>query len=328
MTGRLIADQEFLLIAEIDCIPCILDDVRGALELLTSDEVIKRQVMKESLEFLARNIDLKKEPSIYITEVHRILKRVCGVEVPFAERRRMCNELGIALSEKLKARIDHLDGFDRFSMLARWSIAANALDFRTVGTGYDFDIDELESSLYRLAGKLDVDQLPQIYEELGAAAGILFVHDNVGEIALDKLLIEDIQAQDTTQKAGKPESQPSGRPARRIPGRVISVVRGGPITSDATMADAQQVNLHEASASVILAGPDTLGISFEEMSKEFKKELSRADLVIAKGQANYYVFSEHKGEVGCPIVCLFRTKCRVVSSVFHAMDNINVAAIL
>jgi uncharacterized protein with ATP-grasp and redox domains len=330
VTGKLIADQEFLLIAEIDCIPCILDDVRGALELLTSDEGIKRQVMKESLEFLARNIDLKKEPSIYITEVHRILKRVCGVEVPFAERRRMCNELGIALSEKLKARIDHLDGFDRFSMLARWSIAANALDFRTVGTGYDFDIDELERSLYRLAGKLDVDQLPQIYEELGAAARILFVHDNVGEIALDKLLIEDIQKEDARRKTQdmKPSNLKSQVSSLESSSKVISAVRGGPITSDATMADAQQVKLHETSASVILAGPDTLGISFEEMSKEFRKELSQTDLVIAKGQANYYVFSEHKGEVGCPIVCLFRTKCRVVSSVFHAMDNINVASIL
>ena len=300
------------MIAKIDCIPCILDDLRGALELLTSDESIKHRVMKESLEFLARNIDLKKEPSVYITQVHRILKRVCGIKAPFAQRRRMCNELGMELRKNLKARIHHLDGFDRFSLLARWSIAANVLDFRTVGAGYDFDMGELERSLHNLANRLDVDQLPQIYEKAGTAGRILFVHDNVGEIALDKLLIEDIQTQDSLESSSK----------------VISAVRGGPITSDATMADAQQVNLHEAAASVILAGPDTLGISFEEMSKEFEKELSQADLVIAKGQANYYVFSEHKDEIGCPIVCLFRTKCRVVSGIFHAAEDINIAVIL
>lgn len=296
------------MIARIDCIPCILDDVRGALELLTQDENLSCQVMKESLEFLARNMDLKREPSIYITEVHRILKRISGIEVPFAQRRRMCNELGMRLAEKLKTQADRLDGFDRFSLFTRWSIAANALDFRTVGTGYDFDMDELERSLHDLANRLDVDQLSQVYEAVKTAERILFVHDNVGEIALDKLLIEDMRRDGHT--------------------RIISAVRGGPITSDATMDDAKQVKLHEASSSVILAGPDTLGISFYEMAREFEEELSRTDLVIAKGQANYYVFSEHKNEVNCPIVCLFRTKCRVVSSMFHAAENINIAAIL
>lgn len=296
------------MIAQIDCIPCILDDLRGALELLTTDESVKRQVMKESLEFLVENMDLKKEPSIYITEVHRILKRVCGIQVPFARIRHRCNELGIELGRKLKERAKHLGDFDRFSLLVRWSIAGNALDFRTVGTGYDFDIDEMERSLHGLTSKLDVDQLPQIYEKVEAADRILFVHDNVGEIALDKLLIEDIRVNHNTE--------------------VISAVRGGPITSDATMDDAQQVKLHEAATSVILAGPDTLGISFEEMSEEFKRELSKADLVIAKGQANYYVFSQHKHEVNCPIVSLLRTKCHLVWDIFDAAENINIATIL
>lgn len=296
------------MIAKTDCVPCILDDVRGALELLTDDEEIKRQVMKECLEFLVQNMDLDKEPSAYITEVHRIVKRVCGVPVPFARRRSMCNELGIALGKKLRERIEHLDGFDRFSLLVRWSIAGNALDFRTVGTGYDFDLDEMERSLHELANKLDVDQLSQIYEKVGSAARILFVHDNVGEIALDKLLIEELQRSDHTS--------------------IVSAVRGGPITSDATMEDAQQVKLHEAASSVILAGPDTLGISFEEMSEELKTGLFQADLVFSKGQANYYVFSEHRDEVNCPIVCLFRTKCQVVSSIFHSPTDISIAAIL
>ena len=220
----------------------------------------------------------------------------------------MCNELGVALGEKLRERIEHLSGFDRFSLLVRWSIAGNALDFRTVGTGYDFDLEEMERSLHELANELDVDQLPHIYERARSAERILFVHDNVGEIALDKLLIEELQRSDHTS--------------------VISAVRSGPITSDATMEDAHQVKLYEAASSVILAGPDTLGISFEEMSEEFRTELSQADLVISKGQANYYILSEHKDEVNCPIVCLFRTKCQVVSSIFQSPTDISIAAIL
>ncbi len=322
------------MIAKIDCIPCILDDLRGALELLTNDESIKRQVMKESLELLAGNIDLKKEPSTYITGVHRILKRICDVEVPFSRRRQICNQLGMELSAKVRERVAHLDGFDRFSILARWSIAANALDFRTVGTGYDFDIDEIERDLHNLSQSLDIDQMPQIYEKIRSATRILFIHDNVGEIALDKLLIEDMRKRDTRHKTqdsrqrkqiSSLESEVLGLGSSK---EVISVVRGGPITSDATMDDAQKVGLHEAATSVILAGPDTLGISFDEMSEELREEIAQADLIIAKGQANYYVFSEHKDEINCPIVILFRTKCPVVYSIFHASDNVSVAAIL
>jgi hypothetical protein len=105
-------------------------------------------------------------------------------------------------------------------------------------------------------------------------------------------------------------------------------MRGGAITSDATMDDAKCIGLYEVATSVILAGPDTLGISFYEMSQELKDELSKADLIFAKGQANFYVFSEHKDKVRCPIVCLFRTKCNFVSSIFNFEQNINIATIL
>jgi len=297
------------LIAKIDCIPCILDDVRGAIDLLTADEHIKRLVMKESLEFMSRNMDLSKEPSTYITEVHRIIKRITGIAVPFEKRRWMCNELGMKLSERLEERIKNLDGFERFSHLARWSIAGNALDFRTVGTGYDFDMASIEKHLNEIANKLDVDLMPQIYKMINShiVKSILFIHDNVGEIALDKLLIQEIQDNGV---------------------KVISAVRGGPITSDATVEDALQVKLHEAAHLVIIAGPDTLGISFDEMSQVLKDELSKTDMVIAKGQANFYIFSEHKHEVKCPIACLFRTKCRLVWSMFGGCENMNVAVVL
>ncbi|MBD3181618.1 DUF89 family protein [Candidatus Poribacteria bacterium] len=300
--------KEISLIAKIECIPCIIDDIRGALELLTDDEELKRRVMKKSLEYMAENADLGKEPSIYITEVHRIIKRVCKIELPFAQRREMCNQMGLQLAQRLRKTISGIGGYERFSLLARWSIAANSLDFRTVGTGYDFDLDELEKEMNAIADILDVSHLPQIYEMIKSAEKVLFIHDNVGEIAIDKLLIEDIKGNGDT--------------------RVVAAVRGGPITSDATIDDAQQVKLHESASEVIIAGPDTLGISFDEMSEDLIYELSQADIVIVKGQANYYVFSEHKNQLRCPVVSLFRTKCPVVSNIFGHPENISIAAVL
>lgn len=295
------------MLAKIDCLPCILDDVRGAIEILTSDENEKRKIMRDSLQFLARNYDFSKEPSTYITEVHRIIKRVCNIELPFAERRQLCNQLGLEIEKRIQA--DKIqDNFERFAKIIRWSIAGNNLDFRTVGTGYDFNIDEIERELISLVDDLDVDQTPKIYEIVKTAERVLFIHDNVGEIAIDKWLIKAIKSSGYTE--------------------VVSAVRGGAITSDATIDDAKQVKLDDVADSIIITGPDTLGISFYEMSNELKDEIAKADLIIAKGQANFYVFSEHKNEVSCPVACLLRTKCHVVSSLFNFSRNINVATIL
>jgi len=285
-----------------------VDDLYGAMESLDLDDYVKRQIMKESLQYIANSINFDKEPSFYITELHRILKKISGIEVPFAERRFLCNKMGLELEIMLEPKIKKLSGFERFSILARWAIAGNALDFRTIGTGYDFDIDDMEKSLYEIAEVLEVDQLREIYDKVKSAKRILFIHDNVGEIVLDKMLIKCLRDE-------------SG-------GIVVSAVREGPITSDATMDDAKQVKLSEAASKVIFAGPDTLGIRFEEMSDELKDEMSKADLIFSKGQANFYVFSKHKSEVKCPVVFLLRTKCDYVSGVYDYDENINIAAFL
>ena len=80
-------------------------------------------------------------------------------------------------------------------------------------------------------------------------------------------------------------------------------------------------------ARVIEAGPDTLGISFEEMSPDLKKALAGADLVISKGQANYYVLSEHRHEVAAPIAYLLRTKCDLCASEFGQKGRIGIAVL-
>ena len=74
--------------------------------------------------------------------------------------------------------------------------------------------------------------------------------------------------------------------------------------------------------------PDTLGISLEEMSDELRENLQTADIVIAKGQANYYALSEYRPKAGGKIACLFRTKCDYVSNVFGKNGKVNLAVIL
>jgi len=294
--------------SHLNCAICIIDDLCGALQLIPLEETTKQEILKESFRFLSQEFSTEKIPSYFITEVHRILKRISGIEIPFKERRNKCNQLGIEMAEKIALEADGLEEFDRFSFLVSWAIASNHLDFRTVGTGYGFQMAEIIEELQTcLSESLKINQIAEIGRIAKSSSKILYIHDNVGEIAFDKLLIKEL---------------------RRYGASVTSALRGGPITSDATIEDGETVGLQEAASEIILAGPDTLGISLSEMSDQLKQELQTADLVIAKGQANYYALTEYKPEVPGEIACLFRTKCELVTNELGETGKINVAILL
>lgn len=293
---------------QLNCASCIIDDLCGALNLVPLKEEIKSEILKESFRFLSKEFSTEKIPSYFITEVHRILKRISGIEIPFKERRDKCNQLGIKMAEKIALEAKELEEFDKFSFLVNWAIASNHLDFRTVGTGYGFQMAEIIEELRAcLSEGLKIDRRAEIFRIAKSSSKILYIHDNVGEIAFDKLLIKEL---------------------RKYGASVISALRGGPITSDATMEDGETVGLQEVASEIILAGPDTLGISLNEMSDQLKRELQTADLIIAKGQANYYALTEYRSKVPGEIACLFRTKCELVSNDLGETGKINVATLL
>ena len=292
----------------LNCASCIIDDLCGALQLVPLEEKTKKEILKESFRFLARGFSTDKIPSYFITEVHRILKKISGIEIPFKERRDKCNQLGIQMAEKIALEAEGLEESERFLFLVNWAIASNHLDFRTVGTGYGFQMAEIIEELRDcLSEGLKIDRRAEILRTAKNSSKILYIHDNVGEIAFDKLLIKEL---------------------RRYGTSVTSALRGGPITSDATVEDGETVGLQEAASEIILAGPDTLGISLDEMSDQLKQELQTADLVIAKGQANYYALTEYRSKVPGKIACLFRTKCEIVSNDLGETGKINIALLL
>jgi len=272
-----------------------LGDVYAAAQQVTANPAVQLQVAKDCMRFLAETFGHERVPSYYITEVHRILKRDTGVPMPFAESRRQLNTVAMQLADQIQARADTLDGLRRFRCLALWALAGNSLDSRTVGIGYTFEpaqmLQHLQSYVDRGMAK---DQVDELYERILVKTPVLYIHDNVGEIALDKLLIQEI---------------------RRHGCHVTSALRGGPITSDATMEDGRTVGLDRAADSLIQAGPDSLGISWEEASPELREAMQAARLIIAKGQANYYVLSEHRAELAAEIFCLFTIKCQPVADV-------------
>lgn len=290
------------------CYPCILDDVAGALELIGADEETSRKVMQQAADLMAKEGPDRKPPSYYITGVHRMIKRATGIEEPFADLRKRTNEVGIKIAARVKQETAQMPDDERFRKRVLWCVAANHLDFRTVGTGYGFDTGGIISWLESEMGKgLAVDMVDEFREAAAGAKEILYIHDNVGEVAVDTVLINEL---------------------RSMGARVTSALRGGPITSDATMDDGKAAGVFDASDKVILAGPDTLGISLEEMTEELAAALKESDLIISKGQANYYVLTEYLEKNNARITFLFSTKCEVVSEKFNLTGKKNIVLVV
>ncbi len=338
--------------AEQGCAGCIIDDISGAVKLMGVDNATQLTVMNQAMKYLSENFNFDTLPSVYITEVHRIAKKVTGQRLPFEQLRKNCNDVGLALSDKLALKLASMpDTLERFETLVKWVIASNHLDFRTVGTGYEVPIAKIEEHvLTKVREPLQVNDLPVFYKfvnevpktwamnaavsdgGIGGTMGLggtsspqnpgarsaphhnnfakphaLFIHDNVGEIAFDRYLIADLRARGWF---------------------VMSALRGGPITSDATLEDGLYVKMQDYADMIICAGPDTLGISWEEKSPELEEALQKCDLIISKGQANFYLFSDHQKQLAKPVMCLLTTKCPYVSSYFQKSDLISVAKFL
>jgi uncharacterized protein with ATP-grasp and redox domains len=290
------------------CRPCVLHDLHGAMDLLGYDAGLKGRIDARAKTWLDEHFAEDRLPSRAITAVHRILKEESGDPLPFRDLRTGCNRAGVALAARVAEETAALPASERFTRLCLWAVAGNHLDFRTAGIGYGFGIDEVGTMLRGVVAKgFDIDRTADIERLARKAKRVLFVPDNVGEIAFDALLVREI---------------------RSYGAKVVVPYRGGPITSDATLDDFRATGLDLAADEIFEAGPDTLGISLEEASPRLREELSRADLVITKGQANFYLAYGHREALAPSVACLLTTKCDVISAKFGTTRRLALAVVV
>ena len=126
------------------------------------------------------------------------------------------------------------------------------------------------------------------------ARTFVYITDNCGEIVLDKLVIKVL-------KSYYPDLD------------ITVIVRGFPVVNDATMKDALETGLADV-VTVIGNGSDAPGTWLPGISKEARKCIEEADVVIAKGQGNF----ESLHECGLNIYYLFLCKCDWFQQRFHA----------
>jgi damage-control phosphatase, subfamily I len=264
----------------LDCIPCAIRQVIDSMRMITDDETVHEEVLREVLG-LWRDADMRQSPPALAQKVHRIVRRITGVADPYLQLKNRYNHLALEMVPQLKQKI--VDSPDPFETAVRLSIAGNIIDF---GVNATLDEDTVEETIARsLTEPLDLDVLEQLRTAVAEAKDILYLGDNTGEIVFDRLLVEQLPVE-----------------------KVTFAVRGAPILNDATMADAETVGLADV-VKVIDNGTDAPGTILELCSPAFRERFEKADLIIAKGQGNFETLNDTEKDV----FFLLQPKCAVLA---------------
>lgn len=263
-----------------ECFPCFRRQCRIALDLGGINGGEGARMAEEAMKEI-QEADLAKSPAHATTRMHRALRRLMGRD-PFREVKTRYNGKALALCDSLREKVSRSG--DPLLTASRLAIAGNVIDF-----GIYTSID-IEGTVGRaLREPLAVDHAGAFRRAVEGAGDVLYLLDNAGEAAFDRLLIEELGAR------GKD---------------VTAVAKASPVINDCTLEDARQVGL-EGACRVVENGSDAVGTILETTSRDFRELFGRAGLVISKGQGNFETLLEEEREV----FFLFQSKCAVVSGV-------------
>ena len=267
----------------LDCIPCLLRQALDAARLVSTDFAIHEQIIRDVLRW-GGEMDLAQSPPAMSQRIHRRLREITGAHDPYRDAKDRLNHVALELIPELRAEIESAS--DPLLMAARLAIAGNRIDMGVYANVTEEDVRQAVNQAFTEPFFGEMDEFRRAVEK---AQSILYLADNAGEIAFDRLLVEKI-----------------------LPERVTFVVRGAPVINDATFADAQAVGL-DLIVNVIDNGSDTPGTILADCRQEFHSHFNRADLIIAKGQGNFETLSHEPGN----IFFLFKVKCPLVADHVH-----------
>lgn len=160
----------------------------------------------------------------------------------------------------------------------------NYIDYGALGD--QVDLGALASMLDAAPDSpLDEAEYERFCRDLDHASRLLYIGDNAGEIVADLVLAEQLK--------------------KRWPRLSITfAVRGGPAQGDATREDAAAVGLDKL-VPIVDNGSRIPGTELACLGAEMRRALDEADVILAKGQANFETLLSS----GRNVYYLFLCKC-------------------
>jgi len=265
-----------------ECSYCYLKQAHTSLSLVLKDEEKILALLKRLLP-LVESFSLDKTPCEYSTLVLKEVNRLLGVSDPYLEGKKMCNALALEWEGHLRSLIHSSQ--EPLQTAIKLSVAGNVIDL-----GIKEQINIKKSIEQILSEGFTIDDSDMIIKKVknDSNLNILIVGDNAGEILFDKVLVEELL---------------------KYTPHVVYVVKSGPVINDALLEDAEAVGMIGI-CKIIETGNDWAGVIEEKCSEEMKEHLRKADMIIAKGQANYETLTE----TCYPIFYTLKAKCPPVAN--------------
>lgn len=227
-------------------------------------------------------------PTLATRNVIRIQKEMFGCDQDYSELKHRFNQLILEKEAYLYEQIHQ--AADPLKLAVQFSIVGNLIDFIVMDGVNEDQLEQMfvEASEYIFDEKI----YTRLKNDVLNARNIVVLHDNCGEIVIDKLLIQILK-----------QLNPSVH--------IMSVVRGDEIMNDATMIDAVQVGLTNV-VDVIGNGTDIPGTCLQYLSNDVINILEKADVILSKGQGNFETMQ------GCDmnIYYIFLCKCDMIAEMF------------
>lgn len=270
-----------------ECIKCLMNKF---LKNMPTDkgEEYKLQYIQTLLRILSEATLSDSAPVV----MNRIEKAL-GMLQDFSKEKLFFNNLLMSKQEYIKMKIAAAK--DPLRLAVNFAMLGNYIDFGAL----DSVSEEILHEKLDSAEKINIDdvELMNFKTDLVKAERLVYLTDNCGEVVLDKLLIEEIQREFPTLK-------------------IHVLVRGQQVLNDATMEDAEQIGLTQI-VSVSGNGSGIAGTVLDDISETSKAIIDSADVIIAKGQANF----ETLRYCGKNVYYLFLCKCKMFADRFGVVPQ-------
>ena len=280
------------------CVPCLLERIRYQSEL--KDDSTGPEIMKACLTILAGEYGPDRCSAEVATKVHRKSHEMLGFD-PYFELKEECNRVALSLVPRARAFIEGRS--DKLEAAIIVTIVGNVMDFG-ISDKWTSPLSLLDNFDELLEEGLGYNDIEKVRPYLQKGKSIIYLTDNCGEVVLDKLLLEFLAAREC---------------------RVVLVVKGEAILTDATMKDVEELGLDNIVEKVLTTGTFAVGINLENIPAELQREMENADIILSKGMANFEALSER-----LPLTTAFmlRTKCLPVARALGLDFEINALKIV
>lgn len=276
------------------CVPCLIRRVLFEAEEAGEGKSVK--AVCSASRTLGRLFGPGVCSATVATQVHKEVYDILGTKDPYARLKKESNRVALSLFPAAERLVNRSKNPLRDAFLC--SVVGNVLDFG-ISTGYD-DPTKLRREFKNLVAEgLGNDDTEKIKKLLRKSGRVVYLADNCGEIVLDRLALREL---------------------RKFGVDLTLVVKEEPILTDATLEDIKGLGMERLVERIVEAPGFAVGIDLASLKGRFGRLLSDADLIIAKGMANFESLSETNL---APIAYLLRTKCDPVSNAMRLRKDIN-----